>query len=163
MKDFRELEFTKKLKKAQSARSKGYEDRILKEGDLVFYQHQGNKSWLGPVEVFTVKDNNIFIFTNGSIRKVPRCNVQYLRSKEEDKPEDSSKAEVTGDAEEKKVEFEEEEFGEGIDEKDIEEIGRRRTRSMTAVERRELERDKTATFWLQMDNTECFDDVTVYA
>merc|ERR1712030_26509 len=59
--------------------------------------------------------------------------------------------------------LEEEEFGEGIDEKDIEEIGRRRTRSMTAVEKRELERDKTATFWLQMDNTECFDDVTVYA
>merc|ERR1712030_28250 len=59
--------------------------------------------------------------------------------------------------------LEEEEFGEGIDEKDIEEIGSRRTRSMTAVEKRELERDKTATFWLQMDNTECFDDVTVYA
>merc|ERR1712030_141285 len=59
--------------------------------------------------------------------------------------------------------LEEEEFGEGIDEKDIEEIGSRRTRSMTAVERRELERDQTATFWLQVDNTECFDDVTVYA
>merc|ERR1712030_121308 len=59
--------------------------------------------------------------------------------------------------------LEEEEFGEGIDEKDIEEIGRRRTRSLTAVERRELERDKTSTFWLQVDNTECFDDVTVYA
>ena len=34
---------------------------------------------------------------------------------------------------------------------------------MTAVERRELERDKTSTFWLQMENTECFNDVTVYA
>ncbi len=34
---------------------------------------------------------------------------------------------------------------------------------MTAVERRELERDKTSTFWLQMENTECFDDVAVYA
>ena len=32
-----------------------------------------------------------------------------------------------------------------------------------AVERRELKRDKTSTFWLQMENTECFNDVTVYA
>merc|ERR1712105_249648 len=159
MKDFRESEFSKKLQRAQNARSKGYEDRILKEGDLVFHQHQGRKSWLGLVEVFAVKDNNIFIFTNGSIRKVPRCNVQYLRSREEDPPSsndlktlnscgpgsqpgmkkvpimenlggcgDSSKAEVAVDAEERRVEFEEEDFGEGIDEKDIEEIGRRRTR-----------------------------------
>ena len=36
-------------------------------------------------------------------------------------------------------------------------------RSMTAVERRERERDKTSTFWLQMENTECFSDVTVFA
>ena len=34
---------------------------------------------------------------------------------------------------------------------------------MTAVERRELERDQTAAFWLQVENTECFDDVAVYA
>ena len=76
---------------------------------------------------------------------------------------DSSKEEVAGDELDRKVEFEEETIGEGIDEKDIEEINKRRTRSMTAVERRELERDKTSNFWLQMDNTECFDDVTVFA
>ena len=34
---------------------------------------------------------------------------------------------------------------------------------MMAIERRELERDKTSTFWLQMENTECFDNVTVFA
>ena len=34
---------------------------------------------------------------------------------------------------------------------------------MTAVERRELQRDQTSTFWLQMENTECFNDVAVYA
>ena len=97
---------------------------------------------------------------------MPRCNVQYLRSKEEDPPSsndlktfkscdpgsqpgtekvpimenvggcgDSSKEEVAGDELNRKVEFEEEAFGEGIDEKDIEEIKRRRTRSMTVVER----------------------------
>ena len=63
---------------------------------------------------------------------------------------------------EHRVDFEEGDFGEEIDEEDIEEISRRRTQLMMAVERRELERDKTATFWLQMENTECFDDITVF-
>ena len=34
---------------------------------------------------------------------------------------------------------------------------------MMAVERRELERDKISTFWLKMENTECYDDIAVYA
>ena len=42
-------------------------------------------------------------------------------------------------------------------------MGRRRTRSMMAMERRELERDQTSTFWLQMENTECFNNITIYA
>ena len=33
---------------------------------------------------------------------------------------------------------------------------------MMMVERRELERDKTSTFWLRMENTECYDDIAVY-
>ena len=45
----------------------------------------------------------------------------------------------------------------------MEEIRRRRMQSIMAVERRELERDKVSTFWLKMENTECFDDVAVYA
>ena len=85
MKEFREAEFVKKLERAKKTKLKGYEDVILKEGDLVFYQHEGKKAWLGPVKVFAVNKNSIFIFTNGSIRKVPRCNVQYLRSEVEDK------------------------------------------------------------------------------
>ena len=34
MKDFRELEFSKKLRKASKTRMKGYEDIKLSEGDL---------------------------------------------------------------------------------------------------------------------------------
>jgi len=47
-KEFRTAEFTKKLEKAKDTRSKGYEDVILKEGDIVFYQHEGKNAWLGP-------------------------------------------------------------------------------------------------------------------
>ena len=43
MKEFRKAEFSKKLERAKDMRSKGYEDVILKEGDLVFCQHQGKK------------------------------------------------------------------------------------------------------------------------
>merc|ERR1712030_23632 len=57
------------------------------------------------------------------------------------------------------------EFGENLNSEEIKELqaSRMRMRSMTAVERRELERDQTATFWLQVENTECFDDLTVFA
>ena len=70
MKDFRELEFSKKLRKASKTRMKGYEDVKISEGDLVYYQHQDKKAWLGPVKVFASKGNDIFIFANGNIRKV---------------------------------------------------------------------------------------------
>ena len=37
LKEFREQEFTKKLKKAKHTRSKGYEDNKIKEEVLVYY------------------------------------------------------------------------------------------------------------------------------
>ena len=52
---------------------------------------------------------------------------------------------------------------EDLNEEEVEEIGRRRTQSMMAVERRELERDRISSFWLKMENTECFNDIAVYA
>ena len=33
---------------------------------------------------------------------------------------------------------------------------------MTAMETRELERDRISTFWMRMENMECYDDITVY-
>ena len=76
MKEFRELEFSKKLRRASKTRMKGYEDTKINEGDLVFYQYQDKKVWLGPAKVFACNGNDVFIFANGNIRKVPRCNVQ---------------------------------------------------------------------------------------
>ena len=70
---------------------------------------------------------------------------------------------IGGDENASRVSFEEEDFVEGLEEKEVEEIERRRTRSMTAVERRELERDQTSTFWSRMENTECYGDCAVYA
>ena len=80
MKKFREAEFSRKLKTAMAARSKGYEDEMIEEGDMVFYQNQDKKAWLGPVPVFSVQKNSNFLFANDSMKKIPRCNVQLLRS-----------------------------------------------------------------------------------
>ena len=112
------------------------------------------------------------------MKKVPRCNVQLCNSEGEsgEQPhnlglppgEKTSYMTTTGNCREspkaagQTVNFEEESFGEDLNEKEVEEIGRRRTRSMTAVERRELERDKISTFWLKMENTECYNDIAVY-
>ena len=31
------------------------------------------KVWLGPVKVLTVKEREVFVFANGSMKKVPKC------------------------------------------------------------------------------------------
>ena len=101
MKEFRELEFSKKLKKASEARSKGYEDTPVKNGDIVYYQNQDKKAWLGLVKVFAVKGRDIFIFANGGIKKVPRCNIQLCEP--EDDENDEEKEEKSKEDKKKKI------------------------------------------------------------
>merc|ERR1712105_472858 len=40
LKEYRQIEFTKKLERARATRSKGYENMILKAGDVVYYQNK---------------------------------------------------------------------------------------------------------------------------
>ena len=129
-----------------TTRSKGYENEIIKEGDIVFYQNQDKKAWLGPMEVFSVQKNAVFLFANGSMKKVPRCNVQLCNYEGESVEQQSTEMDESGESPKaagQTVNFKEENFWENLNEEENGEIGRRRTRSMTAVERRELERDKT--------------------
>ena len=60
----------------------------------MFYQHHDGKAWLGPVRVFSVQNNSVFLLTNGSMCKVPRCNVQLWKSGES--PDDSGIGTGTG-------------------------------------------------------------------
>ena len=76
IKKFRELELSKKLRRESKTRMKSYEDIKVSEGYIVHYQYQEKKAWLRPSKVFATNGNDIFIFANGNIRKVPRCNVQ---------------------------------------------------------------------------------------
>ena len=61
--------------------------------------------------------------------------------------------------------FEEKEskaFGEKVEEKDIEEVSRLMSRSMTDTKRREMKRDEISTFWMQVENSECFDEIAIF-
>ena len=43
---------------------KRYEDKNINEGDLVFYQYQDKKAWLGPEKVFVTIGGDVSIFAN---------------------------------------------------------------------------------------------------
>ena len=109
-KQFREIEFGSKIDKAMKARMKGYEDMVIQKGDMVFYQTNNEKAWLGPVEVTDVDNNYIFVKTNGDRRKVPKCNVK-LNVKNGDGDDEILE---TDDREEKDKQKEKVKFDEGI-------------------------------------------------
>ena len=155
MKDFRGLEFSKKLRKASKTRMKGYEDIEVSECYLVYYQHQDKKAWLGPAKMVASKGNDIFIFANGNIRKVPKCNIQICEKETRDEEESAEK--IKGN-----VKFEEEGFGDNIVEKDVEIVDKRVTRSMAEVKRKEMRKYEISTFWMRVENTECFDEMAIY-
>ena len=150
-------EFTKKLKKASNTRSRGYENVKVNENDLVYYQHQDKKAWLEPLCVFAIKVNDIFISTNGSVRKVPRCNVQICEREDEADEEKREEKQKGGS-----IKFDDQQFRDNITEEDIKKQERRITCSMMDVEKRELERDKVSTFWIKIENIEYFDDAAIY-
>ena len=82
LREFRELEFSKKFRTASRTRMKGYENVQISRGDLVYYQHKDGKAWLGLAKVFATNGNDIFIFANGNVRKVPRCNIQLCEKED---------------------------------------------------------------------------------
>ena len=42
------------------------------------------------------------------------------------------------------------------------EVSRIMTRSMTDAKRREMKRDEMSTFWIQVENSECVDEIAIY-
>merc|ERR1712074_193365 len=127
LKQYRQVEFTKKLERAKDTRSKGYEDIILKEGDIVFYQNKGMKAWCGPVKVFAIQNNSVFIIANGSMKKIPRSNIEFIRRDAIDDDDDTEKGKESPSTE-NTVRFNTEdeenldEFGENLDSEAIEEL-----------------------------------------
>ena len=44
----------------------------------------------------------------------------------------------------------------------MEEVSKIVTRSMTDAKRKEMRRDEISTFWMQVENSECFDEIAIY-
>ena len=65
MKEFRMLEFSGMLRKDNKTRSNGYPDVMIDSGDLVFYQYEDKKAWLGPEKSVCVYFHSI---AHGTIR-----------------------------------------------------------------------------------------------
>lgn len=108
MKEFRELEFTRKLKKVRETRIKVYENVKINEGDLLYYQHQDKMAWMGLVRVFVAKGNDVFIFANGSVRTIPRCNDQLCEAEKSELKNEEPNVEAEKEG---KVRFEEQNLG----------------------------------------------------
>merc|ERR1712030_114668 len=122
-----QVEFTKKLERAKDTRSKGYKDMILKEGDIVFYQNKGLKAWRGPVKVFAIQNNSVFIIANGSMKKILRSNIEFIRRDAIDDDDDPEK-EKESPSKENAARFDTEDdedsdvFGENMDSEAIGEL-----------------------------------------
>ena len=98
---------------------------------------------------------SIKIRRHGNIRKVTRFNVQlYDKEVENDKGNEEKN--------EARVQFEEQGFGDNIEDKDVEVVDKRVTRSMTDAKREEMRKEEISTFWMQVENSECFDEMTIY-
>ena len=50
---------------------KEFENIVIQKGEMVFYQTNNEKAWLGPPEVTDVDNNYIFVKTNCDRRRVP--------------------------------------------------------------------------------------------
>ena len=47
-----------------------------KEGDKVFIQELNQKSWKGPVEVLNQRARDVYVFSNGGLKKIADSRVQ---------------------------------------------------------------------------------------
>ena len=86
------------IDKAVSARMKDLENMVIQKGDMLFYQTNNKKAWLGPAKVLNVDKNWVFIARNGDIKKVPKCNIKLnikINGEDNDVEEDIEKEDDT--------------------------------------------------------------------
>ena len=161
IKRFREQEYSDKLKKAARLRASEINNHFYNEGDEVLYQEKDKKAWLGPVRVFCQKGREVYLFTNGNIRKVASCKVKPFRCfssvvGNEEQESDQSK----------KVKLDISNF-ESNSKNDIDHF--EADSSNVSVEPQETVckddslKDAIGTYWMKIENNECYNqDITSY-
>ena len=126
---------------------------VTQKDDMVFYQTNNEKAWLGPMKVIDIDKNWVFIAGNGYIKKVPKCNVK-LNMKNSDDGNDIVEI-VEKEDKTKNKEKSEETFEEGI---------------MTCTKKRmnksdnnSINEDAVATYWMTAEKHENFESYAVYS
>ena len=145
MRKFREAEYESKLKMATTVRKKAYNDIRYKEGDLVFIQEMDQKCWKGPVKVLNHRGRDVYVFSNGGLKKVADCRVQPYDERE---------------AEEKVEDGNDEKSEETVEMRSLRRSPRRSVneKSEETVEKNEVQEDSVGTFWMSVEKNECFDE-----
>ena len=148
---FRKDEYSAKLKLAEKARTRQYQNIVYQTGDTVFYQDKDSKTWLGPVKVQNQDGPNVWIYVNGDLKKVASCKVQPHNVQG---VIDNS----LSDEEEYSVSAGEAEKLDSLDDlQKSDEAPRVRTRSETRS-LKDKENDVVGAYYLKAESTECFDD-----
>ena len=142
---FREVEYSEKIRKAAQSRSNIMNNIFYKEGDEVFYQEKDKIAWLGPVKVFCQKGREVYVFANGHMKKIHSCKVKPFKY---DPGEDIEKCK-----EDKVVRIKDLDTDENIADSEVPEV----------IDSNEKKKDTTGTFWMVIENSECFqDEITTY-
>ena len=111
------------------------------------------------IKIFALKGNFTWIFANGDTRKLPRCNVKLCRKKD-DVNNDNKVSERGG---KEGVKFEEEIEENKLNKEEENGADRRmKTRSIDKDKKEDLKLDNVSTFWMKVENYECFDNITIY-
>merc|ERR1712173_4995 len=100
-KEFREIEYSTKLKKAAVQQNRQFNEIKYQEDDWVFFQEKDGKAWKGPVRVHVHRGRDVFVFANGNIKKIADCKVQPYRVHEDKEEESTFRKEIDETQEEK--------------------------------------------------------------
>ena len=148
------------MKKAAEQQNKKFNEIKYEENDWVFYQEKDKKAWHGPVRVHAHRDRDVFVFTNGDLKKIADCRIQPYRIQSQiDTSDKGYSATETG-------------IGEinSEDERDLsdpkpstERIEGPKTISRSKSEKEnEARKDVIRAFWITKQNSKCFDPFTIY-
>ena len=158
---FREQEYSNKLKRAATSRSNVMNNFFYNEGDEVFFQEKDRKSWIGPVKVFCQKGREIYLFSNGNIRKVPSCKVKPFKTVSSfvDINNDEKSSESNMDKTDRRISFED-------DSNENKSFDLNKNKSLNFDDSKslnsDLQKDTVGTYWMKVENSECSDELTTY-
>ena len=76
MKDYVSAKFQDKIVGLTKEKWKKYQNIKYQLGDLIWYQHEKNKKWFGPVKVVSQDSNYVYTMVQNICTYVPHNTIQ---------------------------------------------------------------------------------------